>query len=153
MRLALALLLASCCSTRPPPIGCVTVCGLRLRDVADCAALQAAEDRALEAFRPHVANACERFEGFAINRVNAPDGYWVDRWGRDVAGLTHCGGMVEVVNMDDDWRATSLAHELIHVLDCPARNGTHAGWEAMPDGGLRPDGNGWQYGAIDAANR
>jgi hypothetical protein len=143
----LMLLLSAC---QPPEAStCTSVCGFRLlgQGINDsCSDFQAAEGRALAAFRPWVSEnpadprtACERLRGWSTSRVTTDAGSWVS-WGREVAGLTFCLGRIYVLDQRD-WRDTALSHEILHLLDCPRENVDHTGWDT------------WRWAAIEEANR
>jgi len=126
---------------------CETSCGLILQHGTDmgspaCDAFQEAETRALRVILPHAPNACQKWHGVSVILVETPDGYWVDQWGRTVGGVAWCQyRALQVADEGNNWKATALTHELIHMTECPWENVGHQGW------------NVWQYKAINEADR
>lgn len=130
-RLHLALtggLLAAACYAGAPTPECVSDCGMALYGSADCDGFRAAEQRAVRELGPHFPGLCKRLDWFSVQVVNGHDGgdAYVDPWGRNVAGLTYCRGVLQIAN--GDWKHNALAHEIAHAGECPGQNVEHAGW-------------------------
>ncbi|MEK7625190.1 MAG: hypothetical protein AAB467_02445 [Patescibacteria group bacterium] len=134
---------------RPCPM---TKCGMRLYGPSvDCAGLQAAEDKAVAVFGEHFQSPCEKLKNW--NVFVQPPGYEISGWevpspdAGNAVGMTFCEEL-EMQVETDDWRTSSLSHEMLHVLQwCggskDAGTDFHAGWW---DGGLP-----WVPDAIDRA--
>ncbi len=133
----------------PPPRepACLTPCGERyypplsaLDSPDPCTGLAAEEARFVAAVAHVFPDACERLAGVNVSvREFDPEsdgGWYVDQWGRKVAGLMGCGvgpfgngfaqDVIELAN--DDWFTNAAAHEQLHMLECPTENVDHVGW-------------------------
>lgn len=122
--LLVLVLVASACG----PVPASTRCGLgMLEQSADWLTIekvQEAEDQILQFV-----------QGINDDRINSPqktcaalkwgsvygvdEKSWIDRWGRDVSGLTYCPERIIVVARPwelNAWQRSALAHELIHWI-------------------------------------
>lgn len=135
---ALVLLTAGCL---PPRAEQQTRCGTWTNEPLE--PLQAAEDRLLAAFSPHVGDVCPKLDSWylRVNPASDGSGWYSERHGFRVAGLTWCEyATIDVANWDFEWNA--YAHEVIHLLDCGGPpNAQHEGWDE------------WQWAAIARAQR
>ena len=120
--LLVLVLVASACGPGPAS----TRCGLGMvqnsADWLDISKVQEAEDQILQFV-----------QGINDDRINSPqktcaalnwgavyaldEKNWIDKWGRDVSGLTYCPERTIVVGRPwelNAWQRSALAHELIH---------------------------------------
>lgn len=58
--------------------------------------------------------ACKLLNGAAVYALYEEN--WIDRWGRDVEGLTYCEHHIVEVGRATEWWRSSLAHELVHWM-------------------------------------
>lgn len=95
--------------------------------------------------------SCEWLDGLRVIPWNST--HWVDQWGRDVWGLAYPnrnlltqqhlpGGVIDVgkPTTGNNWRKTSLIHEILHILQgsipaapCAPNDDPHCGWD-LPGG-------------------
>ena len=156
MKYLVLLLLAGCtpaATTGISPTLFRSPCGLDIRGYTDGgvhelwtqASVAAFEDRILDEFQfigdarfKRKANVCKLLNGWQI--WLHPQGCWVDRWGREVCGLTDClyklSQVGAIPGLNDGPDRGSLAHELAHAVQrCspvlpvdPDLDEDHANW-------------------------
>lgn len=113
---------------------CLTRCGVYACSNR-CEELQAAEDRAVAVFNDAGFDTCRELNGYDIEIMRHPDGGpvidWVDEYGREIAGDTHC--TVQLIRLGtDNWPWSAYSHEVRHAIDRCATD-EHQGWL---DGGV-----------------
>ena len=124
---------------------CETLCGVRLYGSNDCTGFQAAEDKAVQIYEGHLSATCDRLYGWVVYvqpRGASQSWAWVSPGGRLVRGMTWCRQQTIQVGTDD-WPRSSLAHELLHAVECGERFADErpdVEWEAS-----------WQAEAVNAA--
>lgn len=157
MRLfALSLLLVGCAPIEHGinPRQFLTTCGVDFRGYPDGSSNEAWTQESLSAFEERMINefsfrvldprfrdrkkVCESMKLWKV--WLHPDGCWIDRWGRNVCGITDCTlGVVQVGALRDATETpgtTAYAHEMAHVIQrCNAtqppdqgQNADHANW-------------------------
>jgi hypothetical protein len=145
--LALALALPGCAgflrSTQdtPWPLLCISRCGARLYAQpgvyqGTCEDFDAAEARVVGSFVHFEPNACDRLFGVLV-AVQPTASWQIDT--RHVAGVTRCNRRgIQIGSVP--WTKGAYAHEVVHLLQCPAEDIEHSSWSP----GI--------WAAIDAAN-
>ena len=97
---------------------------------SECYRLNDFEVAGLETFSYLYEPLCDRLGTVSLFVRNTPDGKWIDEYGRTVAGVTWCDlSTVEVA--DTHYQTNAYFHELAHVAQCPAQDGSHAGWQEL----------------------
>ena len=115
---------------------CKTVCGVRLYGFNDCQGFQAAENRAVKLYGEHIKSVCDRLYGWVVyiqpaENLTTEGGWFSPKNKMMVGGLTWCWQQTMQIGTDD-WSSSSLAHELLHAMECTDRIGDedpHDGWE------------------------
>ena len=113
-----------------PQTDCYTECGVAVRGTEDCGRLSWFEAEGVEAFFYLYEPLCARLDTVSMQVVNAPDGKWIDEYGRTVAGLTWCDlSLVQIA--DTHYETNAYFHELAHVAQCPMQDVAHETWEGL----------------------
>lgn len=112
-----------------PPFDAPAACNVMLLGSADYEGLQDELITALKLIEPLTLTSptalCSKLEGWML--VVMPKPAWMDEWGRGVQGLCYCDDLVIKIG-NQPWPQSSLAHELVHVAECPWTNVQHLGW-------------------------
>lgn len=115
----LLVALATVACGRPAP-DCITPCGLPVYGTQDCDGANAAEARALYAFKANVAGwdratACPWLQTATLAVRETEDGTF-EVWGTRAAGVTWLpSGDIEIGTAE--WKSSAFTHELAHVLE------------------------------------
>ncbi len=113
-----------------PQADCFTACGMAVRGDNDCERLNQFEAEGVEAFSYLYEPLCDRLGTVSMQVINAPDGKWVDDYGRTVAGLTYCDlALVQVA--DTKYETNAYFHELAHLAQCPFQDVAHETWDGL----------------------
>lgn len=113
-----------------PQPDCFTECGMAVRGTSDCERLSWFEAEGVEAFSYLYKPLCDRLDTVSLHVINAPDGKWVDDYGRTVSGLTWCDlALIQIA--DNHYETNAYFHELAHVAQCPIQDVAHETWEGL----------------------
>lgn len=137
LKLPAFLLLLSACVSAPSlaPGSCTTPCGAKVQGASDsvtCEELARYEAITLDVLNPLLDDPkrwplCHKLSGFTIEILETHGtNAWVDDWGRNVAGLTFCEGLIQLGT--DTWQLSAFAHESVHAWYCIEETGLHTGW-------------------------
>lgn len=163
-KIALAVLLASCCHVKPARPSqvesCVSACGMLFEGVPNgavsCEDLQEIEDVTRAAMdRDHCADdarmcksmSCGELFGYQVIAEDADAIVWIH--GMNIlgpfVGVTDTASKTITVANSEDWRHGSLSHEMVHAMQngTPLPNWIETDHEAGLNGGGGHGHSGW----------